>query len=312
MGANYRDLAVAREIAAEVQALEGRRRTWRKVTSILHRFGVYRLTSGVRERLTEALLEAGLDLEPSLLEVDRYSTVRLVLLDADGRPAEIEPGLDDGLGTVRHWRPGEAPTHAALGALVPEGVIAWVDVDGATADPHALQQALEAGFGHEVTRELINDLVDTDELPQVRQVGSLRIVSAFSVDAVESESDPENEAVTKAGDLVFQPVEFVVGPNWLLTCWQGDEPNRADDLMENITLRWRAGNFRSSGDLALLVLSELAGTYTDARRELYAWLESWELDFTSRHESTEVETLTSLRRLIAEFRKQLAPLQRPV
>ena len=321
MAVSARDLAVARELADEVRALEYRRQTWRKVTSILNRFGVYRLTSGVRERLTEALLAAGIDLEPSLLEVDRYSTVRLFLVDEDdGRAMQAVP--DDGVLTVSHWQPSRLPVEAALSDPPGGDVVVWVDVDGATADAHALQGALQAALGDAVTSEIVVDLIGRDEIPQVRQISGVRIVSAFSVTAVESEADPENDSVTKAGDLVFQPVEFVVGPRWLLnSCWQGDkpvraenlsenQPVRADDLLENVTLRWRTGGFHSPGDLALLILRELAGTYADARRQLYSWLESWELDFTRRHEDTEVETLTSLRQLIAEFRKQLAPLQR--
>jgi Mg2+ and Co2+ transporter CorA len=304
------DLAVARSIAAEVHALDGRRRTWRKVTSILDRFEVYRLTSGARERLTEALLAAGLDLEPSLLEADRYSTVRLNLLDSEAYSVTDAALPEEHFLSVSHWRPGEAPAEAGLADPLPSGAIAWIDVDGSRGDPRLIQRALETRLGNELTLELTNDLMGADEFPQVRQIGTLRIVSAFSVVAVESESEAGDEKLTKAGELFFQPVEFVVGSEWLVTCWQGDDATRADDLIENMTHRWRAGDFRTSGDLALLALRELAATYTDARRELYAWLESWELDFTKRHEKTEIETLTTLRSLIAEFRKQLSPLQR--
>ena len=308
MTVSNRDLAIAESIAAEVRSLGNRRRTWRKVTSILDRFEVYRLTAGSRERLTAALLAAGIELDPSLLEVDSYSTVRLSLVETGGVEHQ-GPTPDEESVHVSHWRPGELPTRAHLGEQLPSGAVAWFDVDAATADAERIHPLLENQLGSEVTIDLVTDLLAADELPQVRQIGAIRVLSAFSVNAVELETDAGDENATKAGELLYEPVEFLVGPNWIVTCWQGDDTIRPD-LVENVTERWRYGSFQTAGDLALLVLRELAGTFTHAKRELYAWLESWELDFTRRRERTEIETLTTLRRLVAEFRKQLAPLQR--
>ena len=54
----------------------------------------------------------------------------------------------------------------------------------------------------------------------------------------------------------------------------------------------------------------LMTTRHKAHRELYAWLEQWELDFYDQRATTELDSLIELRRYIAEFREKLLALQR--
>jgi Mg2+ and Co2+ transporter CorA len=60
-----------------------------------------------------------------------------------------------------------------------------------------------------------------------------------------------------------------------------------------------------------MVLYELACTCTATRRVLWAWHESWELDFYNKRHETERETLVALRREMREFRVRLEALNKP-
>src|SRR4051794_31519765 len=52
----------------------------------------------------------------------------------------------------------------------------------------------------------------------------------------------------------------------------------------------------------------MASTYRVAHRELYAWLETWELDFNDSLHQTEQETLKDLRGLLTLMRVRLLAL----
>src|SRR5437764_15481082 len=75
---------LAQQVAASADGI-----TWRKVTTLLDLFGVYRLTTDVRQRIATALVEADLIAKPPISDVQRFETVRLALdLDRDGRADE--------------------------------------------------------------------------------------------------------------------------------------------------------------------------------------------------------------------------------
>jgi Mg2+ and Co2+ transporter CorA len=138
----------------------------------------------------------------------------------------------------------------------------------------------------------------------------VRVVSTVSVTAIELQEDESDPTKSKAGELRFQQVEFLASERCLVTCWQGDSPVRPEDLFETVAGTWEHGGYASVGDLGLLILYEMAQTYTKARRELYAWLETWELDFFRRREHTETRTLEELRIAIAGFRRHLTEFHR--
>src|SRR3954465_353009 len=73
------DQEIAQEIAQAVRLAESesKRRSWRKVTTLLAAFGLYNLTDTARSRIGTALDEAGLVLEPSMAVVPRAGSVRL-------------------------------------------------------------------------------------------------------------------------------------------------------------------------------------------------------------------------------------------
>jgi hypothetical protein len=98
MEATRRDLEVAEELAAEIRAHQGQRRTWRYVDTLLDLFDMEALTSRNRRRIQDALVEAGLDPDPPVTDVGRDGSVRFARPappreDAEGgRSAESKRG----------------------------------------------------------------------------------------------------------------------------------------------------------------------------------------------------------------------------
>jgi Mg2+ and Co2+ transporter CorA len=325
------DLAVAQDLAAEVREGAGRRRTWRKVTTLLDLFGQYRLTPSVRARMAEALRAAGLDAEPPIEELDRYQTVRLTVSE-NGHPSieAVEEAItatrapSGGIFGVEAWAPSSAPRQISLSEASSVEHPVWVDIDADSADPQEIYATLAPLCGASLTPEMVDDLVDADPLPKVRRYsddGKVRSVSSVEVTACEPEA--EDASASTAGALVFQLVEFLCFDRWLITCWHRrrvyrgaeevseEEPHGHEVTLRRVTERWVDGQAQTASDLGILVLQELAESYAPARRELYAWLESWELDFYRREDSAERATLIELRGLQAEFRRRLNALNQP-
>ncbi len=148
-------------------------------------------------------------------------------------------------------------------------------------------------------------------------------MSAFRVQAAESDEGTRLESSSKAGVLLFEPVEFLVGDGWLITSWHDievyrgakrireDGPQPDATLFAQVERRWSKLNLSTAGDLALLVLHELALTYAAAYRQFYVWEEEWELDFYRRPDRVDRETLLEVRASAAVLRDWLSPLNPP-
>ena len=172
--------------------------TWRKTTTLLDLFGVYRLTAEVRERIATALTDAGLVAKPPIADAQRFETVRLALKEdehtgSDGgrsrtmsRVLPIEDVLE-----VSEWRPGEQPSQSSLFALSPDAgdAVRWFHVDVIHSEPDMIFEALEPVCPG-LTEQMVVDLFTVDPRPYVHSYDdapNLRMVSAFAVAADESE-----------------------------------------------------------------------------------------------------------------------------
>lgn len=332
-----RDRDVARALADQVRRAEQPR--WEKVTALLDRFGVSRLTPESERRLSQALEDANISPFPALNEVERSDRILLWPKGGKGSP-ELEELL-----TVTEWRAdGEVRESLTLNdAASAEGVV-WIDVDN-RASPEALQPALAAIFGDEVTPEKVRNLLKPDPVPDVRHVSEdVRAVSSVKVVAEERatalplrEGSSVNgrqgirggraatpDAQSRAGDLVLYPMEFLAANSWLVSCRHPPEaiPGRGPDdsperepvgyeqLSESAKRYWRESPRDHAGDLGVLLLYELSMTYTKAARVLYSWLETWERAFENEPTGTETRTLIDLRAQTASFRQQLMALRR--
>jgi hypothetical protein len=324
------DLEIAERLARDV-AESSSGLTWRKVTTLLDLFGVYRLTQDVRERIGGAICAVGLEAKPPIAEVQRYETVRLALPAEEssngstGRSRTMSRllPLDDAL-RVTLWRPDSPPEECSLFAIDP-GAIAWIDVDVIHTEPDLVFEAL-APVCPGLTQQMVDDLFTVDPRPHVHaydDTPDVRFVSAFSVHADESEQGAADADASKAGALVFQLVEMLAGEGWVITCWhrskryEGAEeiaegaPEGHQAAYRGVERWWNHGGVATAGDLATLVLHELVLTYPSAARVMLSWLEQWELDFHRRFDRTERHTLIDVRSLLAELEERLAAIERP-
>jgi hypothetical protein len=307
--------------------------TWRKVTTLLDVFGAYRLTTRVRERMEAALEQAGLEAKPPIRQVQRFETVRLSIRDEEdphderGRSRTMSRVLPiDDVVTITEWRPGQAPEPKGLFACMPDpSVVRWFDVDVIHSEPETIFHALEPVCPG-LTEEMVVDLFTVDPRPHVHAYTDsphLRMVSAFAVHTEESEEGASDADASKAGALVFQLVELLVGDGWMVTCWhrskryEGAEevaegaPEGHAELFEGVERWWREGGLSTAGDLGTLALHELVLTYPSASRVMNSWLEQWELDFHRRYDKTERHTLIDVRSLLAELEERLRAIERP-
>ena len=322
------DLATARAVAEEVRATEAEI-TWRKVTTLLDRFGAGRLTSDVRERIGAALAEAGVQVKPGIDDVQRFETVRLSV-GLDGAPDEgrtrtmthVVPIAD--AVRVTECRPGEPGRDRPLFDSSPVEGALWIDLDVGHTEPDLAFDALEP-LCPGLTREMVAELFTVDPRPKVSEhgAGEPRFVSCFSVHAEESDRGGGDADSSKAGALVFQLVEITCGDRWLITCWhrtkryEGAEeiaegpPRGHDDVHRLVERHWSRERLATAADIAMLIVHELVATYPQASRVLTSWLEQWELDFHRRFDETERTTLIEIRALLAEFEERLVAFERP-
>jgi hypothetical protein len=101
---------------------------------------------------------------------------------------------------------------------------------------------------------MVRDLVRADIQPKVDTYGDeldgVRGVSALAVIAREARSAPgDSDGVSE--ELIFQLVEMIVGPGWIVTCWHpsriftggGDPRNDVailrEPFMSHVRHRWQ-------------------------------------------------------------------------
>lgn len=290
-------------------------------------FGIERFSEDARQRMTAALTSAGLRLEPSLSELDRSDTLVLSAPSAGQQHEAAPPGDLEGALAVRIAEAGgrlQRTTLDEAGASVAEGGVRWFDVgDSARVQPRELLEGLAGYCGGQLTEDMVNDILSPDPRPRIKRHGpngETRCVSAFRVQACESDEGAAPDSSSKAGVLIFEPVEFLVGDEWLITCWHDVEVYRGADriresapappanVFREVERCWPRPALSSAGDLALLVLRELVLTYAPSYRQFYVWEEEWELDFYRRPERIDRETLLEVRAAAAVFRDWLTPL----
>lgn len=241
--------------------------------------------------------------------------------------------------TASQWRPGAEPV-----ALSPDQVATASDgflvltVDATLDAAEEVHRQLQRICGEELTLDMVHDLLDPDDLPEVRQFGEggrIRKVSSFGVHSLEQKDGPDQEHavqsvdfLTRDRELVFQPVEFLAGDRWLICHWQrckvyrlglaqpGEaEPQFREDIEQDLAERWLDKKGKTSGDLGILFLYELALEYTKARIALWKWLDDGEQNFYGHDVAMDpmpfVAELAELHRLHGELYRRLAGLNVP-
>lgn len=292
-------------------------------------FGIERFSGDAQRRMTTALKGVGLVVEPELDQVDRSETVVLSLPCPE--PELREPAPPSTLAqvlTIRTASQGRPLERVALDAPPPAAGsgIRWFDIaDSGRVGRPELERWLGPICNGDLTESMLDDVLSPDPRPKIKEHRTdprVVCVSAFRVSARESDEGAEPDSTSKAGVLVFEPVEFLVGSDWLVTCWHDievyrgadrireDPPTPPGELFAQVERRWPQLSLRSAGDLALLVLHELTLTYEAAYRQFYDWEEEWELDFYRRPERVDRATLLEIRAASAVLRDWLNPLSR--
>ncbi len=208
--------------------------------------------------------------------------------------------------------------------------IRWIEIRN-DAEARQVHGVLCDLLSHDFELELIENLLQPDEQPEIDPPGPavVRRASAFDVRAfrsTESTKAGDGESPSGSGLLTFRMVEFISGPDWLVTCWHDPVTYRGADRVEGefpppqdrrsiwdaVARRWHGNGVSTSGDLGVLVLDELVLSYASARREVTSWLEEWELTlYRGEPHHIDQRTLEDLWGSVARFRSWLAPLNPP-
>jgi hypothetical protein len=233
---------------------------------------------------------------------------------------------------VTRWHADGTVSLADLPTGHDNTAITWIDLSSFAASTLSIDEILERvasgcpGLDH----KMIEDLLTPDSLPGMTDYptsygGSLRKVSAFSVEAHSLHEAEERDEFEQPGLVVLQPVEVIAGDAWLVSCWhhrsiyngielQGHEHAEGFSACQDaVVKRWSRDapdRTRTAGDLGIMLLEELALTYAPTTRKLHDWLESWEIGlFVGRR--TERRPVAQLWGSNALLRKWLTPLNPP-
>jgi hypothetical protein len=277
------DLSVAQELVRQVRA-SGRPRTWRRMTTILSAYGVYRLTDSVRDRIQVAFTAAGLSTEPSLEKVERTGSVRLWLADSDKAPGQhvhSSSGLPKG---VSVWQRHDA-TWTTRPPADRDGTLTFVDVDVSLVhDPgYVAAFLLEKLPG--LDKSTLDDLLDQDTQASFRRrrTSTSRRASLFVATTDEGPEESHQKAVLLTRGLV----EFAVGGSWVVivryppVTYVGGSPSGNDPstpsakVYMNSLIEHGLPEAVCPADLALVVIHHAVYSLGQAKAELDSSLELW-------------------------------------
>ena len=238
--------------------------------------------------------------------------------------------MNEWIGRISLWEEGKPPQEVTLSELKGTRTMRWFEIVCGAEEAGAVLEAL-AEHCPGLTEPMLEDLLTPDEQPEgTRYRNGVRLASSFSVSAWRPEEHVERGRPQGVGVLRFQPVELLAGRDWLITCWhpqrvfQGSKaieeeaPGDADELFEGVAEQWHRRPCETAGDLGIRVMHELALSYAPAHRDLYTWLEDWELSLYTKAEdegvssnSGDLHQLPELWGLMAVLRNWLSPLNKP-
>lgn len=238
--------------------------------------------------------------------------------------------MNEWIRRISLWEEGKPPREAAASELPGAQGLRWFEVVCGAEETSVVLAALGEHCPG-LTKPMLEDLLTPDEQPKgARYPNGVRLASSFSVAAWRPEEQVERGRPQGVGVLRFQPVELLAGRDWLITCWhpqrvfQGSKvieeepPGAGDEVFEGVAERWDRRPCETAGDLGIRVMHELALSYAPAHRDLYTWLEDWELSLYTRAEddgdssnSGDLHQLPELWGLMAVLRSWLSPLNRP-
>jgi hypothetical protein len=312
------DQEIAQEIAQAVRLAESesKRRSWRKVTTLLAAFGLYNLTDTARSRIGRSLDEAGLVLEPSIAVVQRAGSVRLSSRNPITHDEPDEAGaLPHGV-SLWSWRAGVAASASAADVSAATPVL--VDVVVGHADGDRLRDAL-LQLLPDLPPEALDDLLQADVeasfKPTYASEGP-RLASVY----VALPSDDQARKATSV-EVRRALVELAVTPNCLLvvrhtaeTEVDGASTGDADvPAPEAYIAELQAFGLAGAADpleAAMIVLEHAVNSFAMLEADLASRLDSWRLEF-ARKPSADRGLLVGLQASLPNVTQALQPLTHP-
>jgi hypothetical protein len=312
------DQEIAQEIAQAVRLAESesKRRSWRKVTTLLAAFGLYNLTDAARSRIGRALDEAGLVLEPSIAVVQRAGSVRLSSRNpiTHDEP-ETAGALPHGV-SLWSWPAGVAVSASAADVAAATPVL--VDVVVGHADGDRLRAAL-LQLLPDLPPEALDDLLQADVEASFKRTpasGGPRLASVY----VALPSDDQARQATSV-EVRRALVELAVTPNCLLvvrhtaeTEVDGASTGDADvPAPEAYIAELQAIGLAGAADpleAAMIVLEHAVNSFGMLEADLASRLDSWRLEF-ARKPSPDRGLLVGLQASLPNVTQALQPLRHP-
>jgi hypothetical protein len=312
------DQEIAQEIAKAVRLAESesKRRSWRKVTTLLAAFGLYNLTDAARSRIGSALDEAGLVLEPSMAVVQRAGSVRLSSRNpiTHDEP-EAAGALPHGVSLWR-WPSGVAVRAAATDVAAAAPVL--VDVVVGHADNDRLRDAL-LKLLPDLPPEALDDLLQADveaSFKRTHASGGPRLASVYV-------ALPSDDRTRQAASVEVRRalIELAVTPNCLIvvrhtaeTEVDGAPTGDADvPATEAYIAELQAFGLAGAADpleAAMIVLGHAVDSFGILEADLASRLDSWRLDF-ARNPTPDRGLLVGLQASLPNVLQALQPLRHP-
>ncbi len=170
------------------------------------------------------------------------------------------------------WLPGRAPEPLPLQDLEESNAIRWVDIYGGDLEGGDALALLAPICRGALKHKMVRDLITPERFASGGRYGDspVAISSAFRIRHLQPGTD---DGVTVGADgitSVFEPVQLLVGDDWLLSCWLpprvfrglGDPVDATEDSSNGLYLavskRWVTSGGDSAEDLASLVRRQLA------------------------------------------------------
>jgi hypothetical protein len=163
------------------------------------------------------------------------------------------------------WLPGRDPQQLPLQDLEASDAIRWVDLYGGGLGGGDVLGLLNPICRGMLSERMARDLITPERYPAGGRYGDPRIAitAAFQIRT-------EIRGTDGRASSVFEPVELLVGDDWLISCWLPPRvfrgPSDAADgagsssngLYLSVAERWAYDGGESADDLANLVRGELA------------------------------------------------------
>jgi hypothetical protein len=171
------------------------------------------------------------------------------------------------------WVPRREPEPLPLQDLEESDALRWVDIYGGDLSNGEVLALLAPICRGQLTQKMVRDLITPQRFAAGGNYRNSDVVatSGFRIRHMPSGGNGSAAANGQDGTSIFEPVQMLVGSDWLLSCWlpsrvfrgMGDPVPVADESSSGLYLavakRWPASNASSAEGLAKLVRHELGG-----------------------------------------------------